>query len=194
MLDNEVRIGGVVKWVNIKPAKSWVKGTLKLQRPDFIVPVKVSSLQPGDRAVQQLQELKGKAIVIRGRLSSYVLRAKPPEYPKARTVYEVGMGKTQWLLARPDHAHTMNLAVCVCKVAETRVDSTGRLRALVNVRYTKPSNETGGRPQYGSYIARVACPPGIEQLNTDEEIFVAGVVDHDSLGILVNAHTLVRRP
>lgn len=189
MLDNEARLGGVVTWVRIKPAKSWVNCTLKLQHGDTKHSVKVSGINLGDRVIERIENLKGKAIIIRGRMGSYTLKARPPEYPKDRVVFELGMGKNAYFMAQEQYAQQVNQAFFCCKVQKSKTDSDNRLRALVKIRYAKPDSK-----EFGTYSARVRCPEGIEELGVDEEVWVTGRLVLDDLGVLVDAHAVVRRP
>lgn len=190
MLDNEVRLGGVVEYVRVKPQKTWVNCSLKLRGPgDFEYWVKVGGLNVGDRALQRVQDLKGNAVIIRGGMSSYAMPAKPPDYPNDRTIWELSMGKSGYLLVRKSDALEVNTACFVGRVVRSKADSNGRLGLEVTIRYARPKTK-----DYGSHSARVRCPEGITEIEDDAEIFVVGRVITDRLGALVVAQQLAQRP
>lgn len=188
MLDNEVRLGGTVERVTVSPQKDWVNGSLKLKTPTVELWVKVAGLSVGDKALERLEKLPGAAIVIRGRMSSYDLKAKPPDYPVGRTVWELSMGKDGYLLSRPESAGQINLAFFVCKVRRQKVGDDGRLRVEVGIRYARPKTN-----DFGTHSARVRCPEGTVLVD-EQEIFVHGRLQVDTLGALVDADTIVTRP
>jgi hypothetical protein len=185
MLDNEVRLGGTVEQVTVRPAKDWVNGSLKLKTPTFETWVKIGGLSVGDKALERIQALPGKHVVLQGRLSSYDLKAKPPDYPDARTVWELAIGKNGYWLGIPNG---VNVAFCVGKVKRTKVADDGSVRAEIGIRYSKPSTN-----DFGTYSARVRCPAGTT-LQVEQEIFFTGHLMVDSLGVLLDATAVISRP
>jgi hypothetical protein len=187
MLKNQLVLSGTVEVVKIDThPKGWINGKLKLSTPNAAFWIAVKGLTAGHRAMQLLPALEGKRILVDGRLSSWTAKAKPPDYPDARTFYEVAMGKSGYMFLAEDQ-EPVNYVSCVGKVQQTRPDGQGVLYAEVGIPYKNPRDEN-----YGTYYARVRCPEGTE-LSINEEIYVEGMI-HEQKGAVVHAARVLRRP
>jgi hypothetical protein len=187
MIKNELVLSGTVEVVKIEThPKGWINGKMKLKTESGDHWISIKGLTAGHRAMQLLPELKGKHVMIDGRLSSWTAKARPPEYPDARTFYEIAMGKNGYMFMA-EGQEPVNRTAFGGKVQRTDTDKTGVLYAEVGIPYKNPKTE-----QYGSYYARVRCPSGVS-LDEGEEIYIEGTIE-DRKGAVVNATRIVQRP
>jgi len=185
MLENLVLLTGTVAHVSIKPKSTWVQGSFKLDCGDFQTWIEIKGLNPADRAIQMLEGLKDQQIILRGRFTSYVMKANPPEYPNETKRYQISVSKGAIDLV--DGEVGVNYCMFSGVVHEARETGAGVLFAEVGITYHNPSNDT-----YGTYITRIQCPTGTV-LEPKEKIVVIGTIaEGDAKGMLVHASQILK--
>ena len=180
MLENLVMLTGTVTQVSVKPKENFIQVSLKLECEDFQPWVEVKGLSQADRMIQTIQDLKGQQVVLRGRLSSYVMKANPPKYPNETKRYQIAVSKGG--IDEAINPAPLNYCMFGGTIQEVKTSAAGDVFTQIGVPYHNPKENI-----YGTYITRVRCPKDTTLEKGTKVVVVGSLMWPDNNGVLVNA-------
>lgn len=183
MNENTAFLTGTLSHIKIEDKGTWLKGSALLKGADVDLWIEIKSLAKGDRAIQTLPQLEGQRVLVRGRLSSYTMKAKPPQYPNDRTFYQFAVPKNsiQPISDGPD----VNRCAFIGKVLEARQNEAGTWFAEMALPYRDVKNNT-----FREYLARVRF--GDRVITKGDQLFVEGRVQVVNKAVLVDAQIVAQ--
>jgi len=187
VLENTAFVTGVLSHIKLEDKGTWIKGSALLKQPGLDLWIEIKGVEKADRAVQSLPELDGQRVLVRGRLSSFVMKANPPNYPNSRVFYTFAVPKSS--IEKIDDAQAdVNWGSFVGgTVNKAESNSTGICFAEVALPYRDVKNKV-----FKDYLARVRCPEGIT-VTEGEKISMTGTISVSNKKLMLNGQTLHRQ-
>ena len=184
MLENTAFVTGVLSQIKLEDKGTWIKGSALLKQPGLDLWIEIKGLDKADRAMRDLPLMDGQHVLVRGRLSSFTMQAKPPTYPNARVFYTFAVPKSSIEKVNPTQPEVNSCLFVGGTVNKAENNSTGVCFAEVSLPYRDVKNKV-----FKDYLARVRCPEGTSVVE-GEKISMTGTITVSNKKLMLHGQTL----